>query len=273
MLFNDRGAPRLSPPPLYVAAGTFGLSAAWRSGGPISHFPASAAVPGWTVTIGNSVLAGAENFKDAVATCPPSTVVLGTGFKVVTGGPDVVLDDLVPSERTVGGAELFGSQGQVSIDELFPEQSSYEAKSFEDLEDHDGNRDSAGKDRVWGIDTFVICANLPEARVENDLTEVLPGPASENTKMSEDRDGHALNWLWNDMVVCAGSKARRRRLVVLPLSAGRPAHVAVPPTGGATGRRRPRGRRARTRGRPAAPGARSPAGSRRRRGRDRRTRR
>jgi hypothetical protein len=35
------------------------------------------------------------------------------------------------------------------------------------------------------------------------LTEVLPGLASENTKMSEDRDGHALNWLWNDLAVCA----------------------------------------------------------------------
>ncbi len=265
--------------------------------------PASAAVPGRTVAIGNSVLTGAENFKDAVATCPPGKVVLGAGFKIVNGGPDVVLDDLVPSERTVrvgafekgsvtgpdrttswslqahavcgtkptgweirgafgtnstengafqrafcspgnraigGGAELFGSQGQVSIDELFPEQTSYEAKGFED---QDGNRDAAGKDRVWGINTFVICANLPETRVENDgraeqsnsagqelgfvkcsrgdqqvtgtgwdliqgngqvhLTEVLPGLASENTKMSEDRDGHALNWLWNDLAVCA----------------------------------------------------------------------
>lgn len=265
---------------------------------------ASAAVPTPTVKIGFSALKGAENFKSATATCAAGQVVLGAGFKIVNGGPDVVLDDLIvfedhievgafekgsvtgpdltrswsleahavcasrpngyeikqasgqfstvngaiqtatcsPGKRAIGGGvELFGSQGQVSVDELFPLQNGYQGKGFED---QDGNRDSAGNDRAWGLNVRVICAfadatiefptsqgaqqsgsssteigfvkcsrgdqhltgtgwDLIQGNGQVHLVQVLPGLKSQNTLMSEDADGHSLNWQWNELAICA----------------------------------------------------------------------
>jgi hypothetical protein len=140
-----------------------------------------------------------------------------------------------PGTRALGGgAEVFGSQGQVSIDDVFPGQNSSHTKGFVD---GDGNQ------KVWGIRAYAICAFDPGGlTVEfppnssgltsatsivgfeqcspgkrlistgwdfiNSLGHVLietslPTTAATQLQIHEDDAGYAAQWRYTTIAVCA----------------------------------------------------------------------
>jgi len=169
--------------------------------------PASAAVPGLQVVSATSVL-DSNTLKAVTATCPSGKRVVGTGFHLLGGQGDVILDDLRPTATTVtvqAGEDQDGTTANWKITALAVCANPLPGLEIVTVTSAFGQSTSKG--------AFAFCPSGKQlvgtgAELTNGFGQVSIGnlTVSQNTTSAfgiDDQDGYSGGWSVTAYAICA----------------------------------------------------------------------